>query len=361
MWNRPRSFGPLLALLLLLSALLPHSAAAQALRYTNVSTFEMGGMLGTMMSAFSDAGEPTEETVWVGDGMMRTDSEQQSTIMHMADGRMVQIDHDARTWWSMDFGDVTSAMEGMRDDAMASTDAPPAPTESDDTPEFEGDFQVERTGRTERVAGYSAEQVLFTFTMEARDQSQEESPLAARMVLLSEMWMSPELSEHPAFQAMNRDAMEFVQSEFDTGMDMGAMGADPRMGDALARMQEELEGLEGMAVRTTSLFVLLPGDLEFDRDAALAALGEELSGDGPSLADLAGAGAADAARSALGGLFGRRSEPEEPEEPELTQQALMRMVQEIRDLESIDLDPALFDPPADYREVESPLAGMRRK
>jgi hypothetical protein len=346
----------LAALVALLSAP-PALSAQEALRYTTTSRIEMAGLLGTMMSAFTDADEPSGETVTVGGGMMRTDVEGESTIMKLSEGRMLQVDHEAQTWWALDFAAAMGEVSEMRDEAEEEMSR----AETDEAPSFEGDFQVERTGRTERIGGWEAEQVLFTLTMEARDEEAEDAPLAGRMVLLTEMWMSDELAEHPALAEMNRDAVAFAEEQLSSGGGMAALAADPRMGDAMATMQEELEGLDGMAVRTTSLFVLLPGELEFDRDAAVAALGEELSSEGPSLADLAGRGAADAARSALGGLFGRRSEPEEPEEPELVQQPLMRMVQEIGEVESIAFDASLFDPPAGYTEVESPLAALRRR
>lgn len=348
---------PFLPILVLLALSTSSSLTAQeAVRYTTTSTFEMGGALGAVVAAFTDSDEAVEETVTVGGGMMRMDRENESTIMKMAEGRMIEVDHEARTWWALDFATAMAEVEGMREQAAAET----AREDLEDRPELGGDFEFERTGRVESIGGLEAEQVIFTLTMEARDEEAEDAPLAGRMVLISESWMSSELAELPAFAEMRSDAMEFAEEEFGPGTGMGAFGADPRMAEAMETMQEELEGVGGVAVRTTSLFVLLPGDLELDREAALAALGEELSSDGPSLADLAGRGAADAARSALGGLFGRRSEPEEPEEPEPVQQPLMRMVQEIGEVESIAFDPSLFDPPADYTEVESPLAAMRR-
>lgn len=347
-------------LLLAGTTITPTAASAQALHYTTVSTFEMGGTMGALMSAFSDMDEPSVEEVWIGDGVMRMDADGRSTIMRMAEGRMIQVDHDARTWWAMDVGDMTAMADQARQDAeeaMGSRDE--ATTERGDTPEFEGEFDVERTGRTETVSGYDAEQVLFTLTMEARGEEtddQQEGPLAGRMVLLSEMWISPELTDHPAFAQMGEAAMEFAPGSFEGGGNAGPLGADPRMAEALERMQEEMGDLDGMAVRTTSLFILLPGELEFDRQAAIEALGEELD-QGPGLADAAGAGAVDAARSALGGLFGG-GDDEPEDEPEITQQSLMRVVQEIRDVESVTLEPGFLEPPADYREIESPMSGI---
>ncbi|HKK93198.1 MAG TPA: hypothetical protein VJ925_07165 [Longimicrobiales bacterium] len=344
-------------LLLAAATITPVAASAQALHYTSVSTFEMGGTLGALMSAFSDMDEPSVEEVWVGDGAMRMDADGGSTILHMTEGRMIQVDHDARTWYAMDLGNMTAMADRARQDAeeaMRSRDE--AAAEQDDAPEFEGEFDVERTGRTETVSGYDAEQVLLTLTMEARGEQadeQGESPLAGRMVLLSEMWISAELSDHPAFAELGEAAMEFAPASFEGGDDMGPLAADPRMAEALERMQEEMGDLGGMAVRTTSLFMLLPGDMEFDRQAAIDALDQELD-QGPGLTGAAGAGAMDAARSALGGLFGGGDD--EPEEPELVQQSLMRVVQEIRDVESVTLEPGFLDPPADYREIESPMS-----
>src|SRR6056297_1500917 len=84
-------------MLLVAATMTPSATSAQALHYTTVSTFEMGGTMGALMSAFSDMDEPSVEEVWIGDGVMRMDADGRTTIMRMAEGRMIQIDHDART------------------------------------------------------------------------------------------------------------------------------------------------------------------------------------------------------------------------------------------------------------------------
>src|SRR6056297_3948576 len=89
-------------MLLVAATMIPSTTSAQALHYTTVSTFEMGGTMGALMSAFSDMDEPSVEEVWVGDGAMRMDADGGSTILHMTEGRMIQVDHDARTWYAMD-------------------------------------------------------------------------------------------------------------------------------------------------------------------------------------------------------------------------------------------------------------------
>ncbi len=238
-------------------------------------------------------------------------------------------------------------------------------------PEFTGSFSLDRTGRSSNLNGFDAEQVFMTMEMEAQSEEEQGANPAAslRMVYFTEMWMSDELEDHPAFQQMAEGAMEFAREDLE--MDMGALStavaSDPRMIEAMERYAEEMQGMSGMAVRTTSLFLVLPPEIEFDRQKAIEKLEmappRELSFDfSDAAADAAREGALSAARGALSrfGLSRGGDDEEEDDEGELEapsqQMTIMRMLQELRGVEEVASDPGLWTPPADYREIASPLS-----
>jgi len=326
---------------------------AQQLRYVTESRIEMGGMLGAMAGMMGDLTEPTIETTLIGDGVIRTDNDASSTIIRLGEGSMVQINHEEKSWYSFEFGDFGTMLDEMKTEAQAEASAAQA-----EALEMTGSFSMDRTDRRQSVNGYDAEQVFMTIELAAAESGT--SPMGSgRMVMFIESWMSPALATHPAFQSMNEQARDFVRNGAEFGMgDMSAamMGGD-QMGEALQQFQEQLQSLEGMPVRTTSLFLMLPDGAEFDQAAALEALEADLSADGPSLSDLMAGGGGDAAREALGRFgFGGGSSDAEPEAP--AQQTLMRLIQEVREIESVTLDPSTFQPPAEYREVASPMKGI---
>ena len=135
-----------------------------------------------------------------------------------------------------------------------------------------------------------------------------------------------------------------------------------------------MEDLNEFSLKTTTLFVLVPPGMDFDRDLAIAALDVDPSSDmGALMADAAEEqakeSAEDAAVSAIrslgGGLFGGGDDEEEDEEeeeeevPEPVQTVLIRQVEEVVEIVSLLLEATLFGPPADYTETPSPFSGSR--
>jgi len=338
-------------------------AQAQDVSYTSVTRAEFGGALGTMMRLVPNAQDPTQQTTHIKGALMRTDDENSSTIMDMAEGRITTLDHEAKTFWSFTFGDLAAQMQGTQAEMEAARAEEPADEPAPEV-EFETKLTVDRTGRTRRMDGYTAEQVLMTIEIIPKVAPEEgaEKEAAGTMVLFSDIWMS---QDFPGYEAY-RNASEGLAEEAASSAEMQKAGSaleqafasDPRMKEAFEKSAEEMKGMEGLAVKTTSSFYMVPPGVAFDREAALASADQPLA-QGPDIGGAAAAGAKEAARSAVsnltGGLLGRRRQQEQPEEeaaPAATQAAITRITNTIGDVKTGNLPDDLFQVPPGYTEVK---------
>ncbi len=354
-----------LSLALLLLGALP--ARAQDVSYTTVGRAEFGGALGTMMRLVPGAQDPTRQTTHIKGSFMRTDDEDSSTIVDMAEGRFIELDHKAKTFYTFTFADMAAQMQAAGADMRAAQAEARAERPNEEPPpevEFETKLTVERTGRTQRMDGYNAEQVLMVIEIIPKVAPEEgaEKEAAGTMVLFNDIWMS---KDFPGYQAYKK-ATEELAKQAASNMDVEGMGSalqqafasDPRMKEAFEKSAEEMKGMDGLAVKTVSSFFMVPVGVPFDRAAALAAADQPLA-QGPDLGGAAAAGAREAARSAVsnitGGLLGRRRQQQPPPEeaaPPAKQAAITRVTSVIENVKAGGLSDDLFRAPSDYREVK---------
>lgn len=375
--SRPRPSGILVSLVVvgILFALAPGATAAQDLRYRTVSDVEFAGMMGTMMRLSGESADPDTSTTWVKGSLIRQDDGTSTTITDLSTMEMTMIDHEESTWWTMSLADMmASAQESM---AEMEAEMEAQREAGEEAPELKTSFDVDRTDERRTINGFEAERVILTMEVEQEVEAEapedpESDPGAAMMgagtmTWVSELWVSPDV---PTWRIV-RDAMgEDAGSIFESDASMGSMmAANPQMQAAAEEMAEEMEGMEGETVRSSTYMVLVTTGNDFDREAVLA-MGDEPLPQGPSLSDLMASAAAEAGRNAamdaaksrlgrLGGLFGGGDDEEDEEEaPEAPKQVvLMRMVTEIVDVEEVSLDPSDFQPPAGYTRVEGPSMG----
>ncbi|MEE8115490.1 MAG: hypothetical protein V3T28_00175, partial [Gemmatimonadales bacterium] len=169
-------------------------ATAQDVRYATVSKLELGGSLGRVMRLVPGLGDPIRETLSISGARMRTDGDDQATIMNADDGTITYLDHETKTFWTMDVAEMLAglgqAFAGLDRpvavaEVEAEVEADAAPTA--DSVHYEIHISTDRTGRTEHVAGYPAEQVFVTVEIEGEAYSEEgDSTVRGSMYVLSE-------------------------------------------------------------------------------------------------------------------------------------------------------------------------------
>lgn len=364
-------------LVLLVAALAPGEAAAQDLRYRNVTRAEFAGMMGTMMRLSGEGSAPDTTTTWLKGSMMRQDDGEGTTIMDMSTLDVTMIDHPDRSYWRMSMQQMMASADSARAEIETEMQEASRQAEASEAPELQVSVDVDRTGERRTINGYEAERVVLTMRVEPDPEAAEnaENPDAAAMMgagamtWISEMWLSTEIPTWQRMQEAGREAVEAFAGA-DEPQVFSMMG-NPQMAAAAQEMADQMEGLEGEAVRSVTFLVLVPTGVEFDRDAALAMSDEPLPR-GPSLSELMGQAVAESAKESakdavkrslggLGGLFGRGGDDDEEEEEEAppapSQVVLMKLVTEIVDVEEVSLSDADFAPPADYTERSGPGMG----
>ena len=352
-------YARLLVLLLTAAWLVPPSVVAQDVRYTTVSRGEFGGALGRWMKLFGGSSEVTEVTSIKG-GNLRTDTDDNSTMLDLGARAFTWMDHETKTYMTMTFAQAVeranAMVEEMGDSVAAAksemAEEPPPP----ETVRYEVHFSTDRPGKKQKIAGYEAEQVFLQVDIEAipirqPDETEEEANArAGTLVVLSELWLSTTFPGYAAKQAQAEMWAEALGSTEGPSKEMvQAYQFDPRIQEGLEKLAEETKGLEGEALRSVTHVVSVPLGVTFDRKAVLKDADKKLTDD---VADAAANEAKNTATGAVsgitGGLFGKKKK--EPEAPKPKQGTIMRLKTEVTDCSTAALADAVFTVPAGYTE-----------
>jgi hypothetical protein len=353
--QKRQSIAALALLVVAAGAGMPAPAAAQDLKYESVTRVDLPGVAGTIMRAATRlGGGSTEqvETTWISGQRIRTDADKSSTILDMAEGRMLMLDHDSRTYMEIS---LAAGLEGVRQAAeqaraeRAQADGRMERGEAEAEVRVDFRLDVDRTGQRERIAGYEAERVFLT--MQAVTETAEAGRQAERsgtFVVLTEAWNSSTAPMAQAYRAMGdasgvRDYADAASTLMEVLTE--AFAEDPRFRAAFDRAADEANRIDGVAMRTITRFVAVAPEAEFDRALALGERSE-----GPGLAQQAGRAALGGLARRAAGLPGRQQQAaEEPAEP--TQQTVITITSEIRNVSTGPVDPALFTVPEGYTRV----------
>lgn len=338
-----------------LSAALAMPASAQDVTYTKKLSISFGGAMDKVVGIAARLGggsTDVTETQYLQGRRMRTDVDGSSTILDLEGGRLVSLDHKAKTYTDVSLDSMAVFAQAMATSLEQGAVSGSGRTQEPGEPEVDYAFavSVEPTGEKQTVAGYAAERVFVTVELEARGVPEgEQEEEGGRMVLLTEMWLSSSVPGLDAFRALQEEqAAKWSGAAFGAQSGTPAMlGGDPRQRAALERAAEEMKKVEGMPVRTTTYMVMVQLDKPFDRDAALGDKEEEKGG----------VSAGQAAKSIVGGLLGRRRQqqappPEEQEPEEAPAQAtLFKMVEELVEVSTSPLSASLFQVPQGYTVI----------
>lgn len=303
----------LAALALVASAASSPLAAQDGARVVTVTRVESPAMMSGMMGGSPEEADTT--VTWVKGLKRRMDDGDMSTIVDLAEGSVITLDHADRTWWRLDL----DAMQAQVDSMMAAM-----PQQM----EVSGDVDVNPTGETMEIGGRQARRVVVTLSMDMQPQanlSEGYNPMAAMggmgMAVVNDMWVSDDLpTARQAAEAGDIDVEEL----------MGGTVAMPfpGMDGVMEQMKEELEAIGGEALLARTYMAMLPGGGTLDPEDLLALNDQPLPD--PDMSALMGGG---------GG------------EPLV----MSRTIAEVVEVETgLSIDDAEFAPPADYTETAPP-------
>jgi hypothetical protein len=335
------------------------------------STVDMNffGSLGGIVSMAARMGganmHDNPSTTSVSGHKLRVESNNSATIIDADAGRLTHIDNKAKTYSSMTFAEMSAAMEQAR--ASAQQSAAKSKTEQAKDPNApKGDVNVkykvavDRPGEHQKIAGYDAERVFITITLEGEATPQgEKTEQVGSMVFLLDQWMSKDVPQIAAMQEFQRAYAQKVGQSFRAQAEglSAAFSTDPRIKDGFAAAAKELAKVPGIAMRSVTYVALVPAGMTFDRqlvlnDASVASAKAEAEkkDDKPKPSGFRGLmgaikNAADEANKK--GAADKNAPP-----PPATQATLMSVKDEVNSITPGPVPADTFEPPAGYREVK---------
>jgi len=353
-----------------LALALPTAVSAQDIKYTETSKVEAFISLPGM-------GGPIQSTTYVSGGRVRTDTDNQSTIMDYVDGSMTEMDHEAKTYFTLSFADMMANAQAMMSNAQAEMEQ--ARTEAqaerqqagaEQQPEVKLDFdlKVDKLGDGGMVSGYPTQHVLLV--MKAKATSATPDPetgeeVSGTMVFATDMWVSKEFPGYKALQNAQLKAAKDLSPEMRKQMEEMAESSSDMMatmpgiqggGDGMQKMAEEMQKIDGTPLRSLTYQLMLPEGVEFDKDAVLAMADKPIPSFSLGAAMKQGMkeGVKDALKGGLGGLLGRKKEAPKPaaDEAAPAQAILMRFTTMVEDVGTAALPESTFKPDPGYKEVQ---------
>jgi hypothetical protein len=307
-------------------------------------------------------------TTYLSGHKLRTESNNTATIIDADAGRITTVDNKAKTYSSFTFDEMAEMMRRAQESAkqeQAKEAANPKKSSQDPKGDVKWKYKAEtdRPGQREKIAGYDAERIFLTVTVEAEATPEGgQTEQAGSLVLLLDQWISKDAPQSAAMAEFSRAYSQKAGQAFksQTASLQAAFAAEPRMKGGLEAAAKEMAKIQGTPLRSMMYFTLLPPGLQFDRKLAM----NEVS---------AAAAVADKAKAdekpkggGFGGLIGKmkaaadeankqgdKSDKKISQPPK--QETIATTKDEVSNITTGPISADLFGPPAGYREVKRQL------
>ncbi len=350
-------------LLVVALGLSAHGLSAQEYLITKSSQTQFGGAMDFIVGIMGQGG-PTIQKMFISapeatvrEDEMKDDKATESTITNFKTGDIYIIDHETKSYYLYNFGQMLASGPFGPGGMQPPTDSTYQRPDSAATQgaEYDVKVSVERRDGRQRILRWNARPMLITVTATPtkapEGMSVDSMPI---WVMLTEYWTSDDFPANDAMKEVSEQAVSMLHGA--TGLDSDAMSQafsqNPQFQMSFEQNQEELEKMEGMPLKQVSSFLSLSPGATVNADSALYGSMGELK------LDVAGAVASAVTSGIRGrlGRFGRRSEPEPKEEagPPPVQILMFRVVEEVVGFE--ETLPASWNVvPSSYEMKPSPF------
>jgi hypothetical protein len=355
--------------LLLALAVLPTSLLAQGLTIHSVNDVRFQGALGaiaSMAAKFSGTNmHDMPTTMYVSGHKLRTESGNTATIIDADAGRITNIDNKQKTYSSMTFDEMAEIMRRAQQSAKennARSTSGPKQQSKDSKPEGEMKFkykvETDRPGQREKIAGYDADRMFLTITIEGEATPEGgQTEQVGSLVFLLDQWMSKDAPQTQAMAEFQRAYAAKAGQAFrsQTQAVQAAFTADPRMKGGFDAAAKEMAKIQGTALRSVVYVSLVPPGMQFDRSLALndAATAEKSDKATPE----------EKPKGGFGGLMGKlKAAADEANKQQQQgsskssappkQGTLLTMKDEVQSITTGAVPADMFAPPAGYREIK---------
>ncbi|MBA3339235.1 MAG: hypothetical protein H0T54_05740 [Geodermatophilaceae bacterium] len=359
---------PTRTFLFLALAALPASLAGQGVTVQSSSDVRLQGVLGAAANIAARFGGPSTHdigtTMYLSGHKLRTESGNTATIIDADAGRLTTIDTKEQTYTSITFEEMAAAMrkaqQAMKEsksEPRAAT-APRDPSAPKDSLSVTYRVETDRPGQRETIAGYDAERMLLTITMQG-DVTPEggKTEQAGSLVVLLDQWIAKDAPQTKVMAEFQRAyAKKAGQSFKNQVQGLSALfTSNPQMKGGLDAAAKEMAKMQGIPLRSVTYLTTVPAGQQFDRklvlpqasaaDAEAKAKQEEKPKEGGGLGGMFGrlkSAAADARKMG-------ESKPDGPPK----QGTIATITDEVKSITAGALPASMFVPPAGYREIKA--------
>ncbi|MBI1354097.1 MAG: hypothetical protein GC160_07105 [Acidobacteria bacterium] len=315
-----------------------------------------GSMAGAMKFAGKMAGgglNNVESKIYLkGDKMARID-ERGGTIIDLDAQTITSIDFKGKKYSTITFEQMKQALEQAQAKAQAEMEKARKKNPDAANVEMSYDVRIEDPKRSATVGGYNAKEMIMIISANMEDKSKGQS---GAMNVATNLWLSKDVPGYEEVQDFHKRMAEKLAWNPSSGM-LAGMQQSFRMGESMAKLQEESAKLEGMTVKQVMRMGGSASGLEAisEQDQAKVAEANEESSTKQAFKGLG---------SALGGGFGGFGKKKKSKEPEPAGSGamkaseagvLMEMTTESSGFSTAAAPADKFVVPAGFEQTESPM------
>jgi hypothetical protein len=336
--------------------------------YTDTTQITGGSMVGVMKmaGAFSRQArqltDPITSTVMVKGNRMARINSLQTEIVDLDKETITTIDHAKHQYSVISFQQMKQQMDAAVQKAKERQKTDATQPASDTKVSFQA--HVRQTSATKDVSGISTSEAILNMAMNATDKK---SGQTGTFAISNDMWLAPEV---PGYQEVRDFHLRFAQklgSVFSDSINPSLLAVQPAAGQAMADMAKEMSKLKGVPV----LQVMRMGSTADGSPlpaASEAPLPQANTPVMPSAGQIAKQSATAAVASGLGlggfGGFGHKKKADPPAAATANQDAnktqgaavLIETSTQVSGFSQAPVDPAKFEIPAGYKQVERKIA-----
>jgi len=356
---------------LVASVLVPSILSAQGVVVQSTTDTHLMGGLGAIANFAARMGggnmHDNHQTTTISGHKLKTESGNTATIIDADAGSFTTIDNAKKTYTTMTFAEMATAMQQARQNmASQMNKSQGAPAADPNAPKGSMDMKysvkVDRTGEQQKVAGYDAEHVFLTISIEGTAKPDNgDAQQVGTIVLLVDQWLSkdaPQIAAMKDFQkAYTAKAGDAFRAQA-SGL-QAAFASDPRIKDGFDAAAKELAKMQGISLRSTTYVTLVPANMTFDRNLALGDAGAAATADAAKKDDAPKSG------GRFGGLMGalksaaskatEKSDDNSSSTAPPKQATLMTLTDQVTSIAQEAVPASAFAVPVGYRELKSPM------
>jgi hypothetical protein len=308
-------------------------ALASSLAFADV-TYEEQTKMGGLMKIMT-MGHGMKSSTRVSGDFMRTDHDNDATIVDLNKERIVTLDNKKKTYSIMTFAEMKKKME----DAIATMKAKQAEASKsakNENPDISvgANVKVTETGRKETIQGMECKQYIMDMGLTVADEKEKKS---GTMSTVTELWLAKNVPGQQELRAFYRKMGQklgtmSIGTQFLQGAQKGQQ--QQAMGMSMQKMADEMKKMDGHAMRSVMYF----GDPEAAKKEAMGEKPEGGGGLGSMLKKMKPGSSDDSDDSSKG-----------------SQQSpggvMMKITTETTKIDANPVDPKLFQIPSGYKQV----------